>query len=130
MVAVRVEGDAALLGPRVAALAHRVDTGLHLRDIVTLDDSATVTEALDLAIGHGFSRLPVLGDGGEDDVVGIAYTKDLMQAERNGLGDHAITEFSRSARFVPENKPVNRLMREMQAEKFHLALVADEYGAL
>jgi putative hemolysin len=99
-------------------------------DIVTLDDSATVTEALDLAIGHGFSRLPVLGTGGEDDVVGIAYTKDLMQAERNGLGDHPITEFSRTARFVPENKPVNRLMREMQAEKFHLALVADEYGAL
>jgi putative hemolysin len=99
-------------------------------DIVTLDDSATVTEALDLAIGHGFSRLPVLGDGGEDDVVGIAYTKDLMQAERNGLGDHPITGFSRTARFVPENKPVNRLMREMQAEKFHLALVADEYGAL
>jgi putative hemolysin len=99
-------------------------------DIVTLDDSATITEALDLAIGHGFSRLPVLGNGGEDDVVGIAYTKDLMQAERNGLGDHPITEFSRTARFVPENKPVNRLMREMQAEKFHLALVADEYGAL
>jgi magnesium and cobalt exporter, CNNM family len=99
-------------------------------DIVTLDDSSTVTEALDLAIGHGFSRLPVLGVGGEDDVVGIAYTKDLMQAERNGQGGHPVTEFIRKAVFVPENKPVNRLMREMQAEKFHLALVADEYGAL
>ena len=99
-------------------------------DIVTLDDSSTVTEALDLAIGHGFSRLPVLGAGGEDDAVGIAYTKDLMQAERNGQGDRPITEFLRTAKFVPENKPVNRLMREMQAEKFHLALVADEYGAL
>jgi putative hemolysin len=99
-------------------------------DIVTLDDSSTVTKALDMAISHGFSRLPVLGGGGEDDVVGIAYTKDLMQAERNDQGDHPITEFLRIARFVPENKPVNRLMREMQAEKFHLALVADEYGAL
>jgi CBS domain containing-hemolysin-like protein len=99
-------------------------------DIVTIDDSATVTEALDLAIGHGFSRLPVLGNGGEDDVVGIVYTKDLMKAERNDEGDQPVTEFLRTARFVPENKPVNRLMREMQAEKFHLALVADEYGAL
>ena len=41
-----------------------------------------------------------------------------------------MTELMRSVRFVPENKPVNRLMREMQAEKFHLALVADEYGAI
>ena len=99
-------------------------------DIVTLDHSSTVTAALDYAIAHGFSRLPVLGDGGDDDVVGLAYTKDLMRAERNGDGDRLITEFVRSARFIPENKPVNRLMREMQAEKFHLALVADEYGAL
>jgi putative hemolysin len=98
-------------------------------DVVTLDDSSTVTQALDTAIGHGFSRLPVLGSGGEDDVVGIAYTKDLMQAERNGQGDRPVTEFLRPARFVPEMKPVNRLMREMQADKFHLALVADEYGA-
>jgi magnesium and cobalt exporter, CNNM family len=100
-------------------------------DIVTLDDSSTVTAALDLAIVHGFSRLPVLRDGGDDDdVVGLAYTKDLMRAERTGEGDHPVTEFLRDARFIPENKPVSRLMREMQADKFHLALVADEYGGL
>jgi CBS domain containing-hemolysin-like protein len=98
-------------------------------DIVTVRNTATITEALDTAIGHGFSRLPVLGEG-DDDVVGIAYTKDLMRAERDGKGDHPVTEFLRPARFVPENKPVARLMREMQAEKFHLALVADEYGGL
>lgn len=99
-------------------------------DIVSLDASTTVTEALDLAIEHGFSRLPVLASGGEEDVVGIAYTKDLMQAERREQGDHGVTEYLRAARFVPENKPVARLMREMQAEKYHMALVADEYGAL
>lgn len=99
-------------------------------DIVSLDATSTATAALDLAIEHGFSRLPVIGGGGEDDVVGIAYTKDLMQAERRDLGEHLVTEFLRKAHFVPENKPVSRLMREMQAEKFHLALVADEYGAL
>ena len=99
-------------------------------DIVTLDASMTVTEALDLAIAHGFSRLPVLGDGGDDDVVGLAYTKDLMRAERKGEGTHLVSEYVRPSRFIPENKPVSRLMREMQAEKFHLALVLDEYGAL
>jgi CBS domain containing-hemolysin-like protein len=99
-------------------------------DIVTLDDSSSVTAALDLAIAHGFSRLPVLGHGGDDDVVGLAYTKDLMRAERNDEGDRPVAEFLREARFIPEYKPVNRLMREMQADKFHLALVADEYGAL
>jgi CBS domain containing-hemolysin-like protein len=100
-------------------------------DIVTLDDSSTVTAALDVAIAHGFSRLPVLASGSDDDdVVGLAYTKDLMRAERKGESDHLITEYLRGARFIPENKPVNRLMREMQAEKFHIALVADEYGAL
>ncbi|HEX3090873.1 MAG TPA: hemolysin family protein, partial [Ilumatobacteraceae bacterium] len=100
-------------------------------DIVTLDDSMTVTQALDVAIAHGFSRVPVLAaEADDEDVVGLAYTKDLMRAERSGDGAHLITELVRDARFVPENKPVNRLMREMQAEKFHLALVADEYGAL
>jgi magnesium and cobalt exporter, CNNM family len=99
-------------------------------DIVTLDASSTVTAALDRALEYGYSRLPVLGPGGDDDVVGLAYIKDLMRAERNGEGDHPITEYVRPARFIPENKPVSRLMREMQAEKFHLALVLDEYGAL
>ena len=100
-------------------------------DIVTLDDSMTVTQALDVAIAHGFSRVPVFAaESDDEDVVGLAYTKDLMRAERTGGGDHLITELVRDARFVPENKPVNRLMREMQAEKFHIALVADEYGEL
>ena len=45
-----------------------------------------MTAALDVAIAHGFSRLPVFAEGGDDDVVGLAYTKDLMRAERNGAG--------------------------------------------
>jgi CBS domain containing-hemolysin-like protein len=99
-------------------------------DMVMIDHTATVTNALDVAIEHGISRLPVLGPDEDDDVLGLAFTKDLMRAEREGGGDKSVTEFLRSVRFVPENKPVNRLMREMQAEKFHLALVADEYGAV
>ena len=99
-------------------------------DIITIPHTATITEALDLALEHGYSRIPLVHDDEDDDVLGLAFAKDLMRAERQGRGDSPATELIRPVRFIPENKPVNRLMREMQAEKFHLALVADEYGAL
>ena len=98
-------------------------------DMVVVTDSSTVTEALDLAIAHGFSRLPVSGTN-DDDIVGLAYTKDLIRAERDGRGQIAVLELARPVRFIPENKPVARLMREMQAGKFHLAIVVDEYGGI
>ncbi len=99
-------------------------------DMVAVEHLSTVTTALDVAIEHGYSRLPVLGSGEDDDVVGLAYTKDLMRVEREGGGARPVTDLVRPVRFIPENKLVNRLMREMQTEKFHLAIVADEYGAI
>ena len=97
-------------------------------DIQVLEHTLTVTQALDVALEEGYSRLPVVNSE-DDDVLGLAYTKDLMRTEREGGGARLVSELVRPVHFVPENKPVNRLMREMQAEKFHLALVADEYGA-
>jgi CBS domain containing-hemolysin-like protein len=99
-------------------------------DMVVVDFDATVTEALDIAINKGVSRLPVLSDGDEDDVIGLAYTKDLMRLEREGKGSSPVRDTVRPAVVIPENKPVSRLMREMQALKYHLAFVADEYGAI
>ena len=99
-------------------------------DMVILDHEVTVTAALDIAIEQGFSRLPVVNSDDDDHVVGLAFTKDLMRAEREGSGSASVSDIVRPVRFIPENKPVSRLMREMQAEKFHLALVADEYGAI
>jgi CBS domain containing-hemolysin-like protein len=96
-------------------------------DMVTVPASSTVTAALDVAIEHGFSRLPVLG-ATIDDVMGIAYAKDLMRIEREGHGFQPVAGLARPARFVPETKPVNDLMREMQAGKQHMAIVVDEYG--
>ena len=57
------------------------------------------------------------GHGDDDDVVGLAYTKDLIRAEREGGGDLPVLDLVRPVRFIPENKPVSRLMREMQAEQ-------------
>jgi CBS domain containing-hemolysin-like protein len=98
-------------------------------DMVTVAATATVAEALDVAIDHGFSRLPVL-DRNVDDVLGIVYTKDLVGAERAGHGFHPVGSVVRKAHFVPETKPVARLMREMQAGKFHMAILVDEYGGI
>lgn len=99
-------------------------------DMITVDQDATVTAALDVAIANGVSRLPLLSNGEAQDVVGLAFAKDLMRIEREGRGQTPVREVARAVRFIPENKPVARLMREMQAEKFHLAMVADEYGGI
>jgi CBS domain containing-hemolysin-like protein len=96
-------------------------------DMVVVNASASITDALDLAIEHGFSRLPVVGES-VDDVLGIAYAKDLMRVEREGRGFQPVAGMARPPRFVPETKPVARLMREMQAGHFHMCLLVDEYG--
>ncbi|MEP6660985.1 MAG: hemolysin family protein [Acidimicrobiales bacterium] len=98
-------------------------------DMVTVGIGATVTSALDKAIAHGYSRLPVIGES-LDDVLGIVYAKDLMRAEREGRGQAPIGDLVRPAQFVPETKQVARLMREMQAGKFHMAILVDEYGGI
>ena len=100
-------------------------------DMVTIDHDLTVTQALDVAINEGYSRLPVVREDEDDiDVVGLAFAKDLMRAERDGRGDEPISALLRDVRVVPENKPVSRLMREMQTDKFHMAVVADEHGSI
>ncbi len=99
-------------------------------DMAIIPFEATITHALDFAIERGYSRLPVEGPNDDEDVIGLAYTKDLMRAERAGDGARPAAELVRPIRFVPENKPVRQLMREMQSGKFHLAIVADEYGAV
>jgi len=98
-------------------------------DMVIVANDATVTNALDVAIAHGYSRLPLHAEDGGD-VLGLLYTKDLIRAERDGNGDMPASDLLRPVRFIPENKQVARLMREMQAGKFHLAIVADEYGGI
>jgi putative hemolysin len=99
-------------------------------DMAIIPHEATVAEALDFAIERGFSRLPVEGPDDDGDVIGLAYTKDLIRSERAGEGHRLASELVRPIRFIPENKPLRQLMREMQTGKFHLAIVADEYGAI
>jgi putative hemolysin len=101
------------------------------RDVITVDETVSISEALNVALEHQFSRIPVIriDDDDIDDVKGTVNTKDLMQFERNGSGSSLVTEVLREAHVVPEGKSVSELMREMQRTQNHMAIVADEYGA-
>ena len=96
-------------------------------DMVTVASNATVREAADVASSAGYSRIPVYGND-IDDVIGIAYVKDMMRAERESRADSPIATVMREAQFVPETKRIAEVMREMQAGKQHMAIVVDEYG--
>jgi len=96
-------------------------------DMVTVEAEATVRDALETALAAGYSRLPV-EENGIDDIIGIAYTKDMARDERAGKSGRAVRAGMRPAKFVPESKEVSDLLREMQEEKFHMAIVVDEYG--
>ena len=97
-------------------------------DLVTIDHGRTVRQALNLCLRSGFSRIPVLGENA-DDVLGVAYLKDLVRKERaDGGGAVKVEEVMREPVFVPESKPVDDLLREMQAKLGHIAIVVDEYG--
>ena len=97
-------------------------------DMVSVGGDFRVQDAMEVAIAHGFSRLPAFGEG-RDDIVGIVYAKDLMKAEREDGGeDRSVAELLHPAHFVPETKRVAELLREMQAETVHIAVLVDEYG--
>ena len=96
-------------------------------DMVAIEGRCRIGDAMEVAMAAGYSRIPVF-EQGIDDIAGIVYTKDLMRAERDGGTDLEVRTLLREGHFVPETKRVNELMREMQKEKFHIAIVIDEYG--
>ncbi|MDP3712618.1 MAG: hemolysin family protein [Mycobacteriales bacterium] len=97
-------------------------------DVVTIERGKTVKQALNLLLRSGFSRVPVIGDNA-DEVLGVVYLKDLVRKERaEGGGALKVEEVMRPPAFVPESKPVDELLREMQAKLGHVAIVVDEYG--
>lgn len=96
-------------------------------DMVAVAGRDRVADVLEVAMAAGYSRVPVY-EHGIDDVVGIAYTKDLVRAMQAGRAEEPARNLVRPAHFVPETKPVADLMREMQAGKYHMAIVVDEYG--
>ena len=100
-------------------------------DIISIEDDKTLRDVQALVVEHGTSRIPVYdADGDLDDVIGVVFAKDVLKALHQGKHDMPLSEIAREARYVPESKKVADLLREMQREKFHLALVTDEYGSV
>jgi CBS domain containing-hemolysin-like protein len=99
-------------------------------DVVFIERTKTLRQAMSLALRSGFSRIPVVGEN-IDDVVGFAYLKDLTKRvfdNREAEQTERVESVMRPVLYVPDSKPVDELLREMQAERKHVAVVVDEYG--
>ena len=98
-------------------------------DMVTIDAHKPASAAMRLFIRSGYSRVPVIGEDA-DDVRGILYLKDVLRrlAAHPEHEELAVAGFVREAEYVPEMKPADDLLREMQTGRFHMALAVDEYG--
>ena len=95
-------------------------------DIVATEAEASVSEAARLATERGFSRIPAYGES-IDDIAGLAYAKDMLDAILSGQ-DSSLRALLREAVFIPETKHADELLKEMRANRTHLAIVVDEYG--
>ena len=96
-------------------------------DIIGLDGDTPPGELLERVVAAGHSRIPVY-EGSADQIIGVLYVKDVFRRIARGEQPAALREHLRPALFVPETKKVDELLREMQTEKTHMAIVVDEYG--
>ena len=96
-------------------------------DIQSLDGNNTLAESTDMLLQSGFSRAPVFRNS-VDNIIGLAYIKDLLDGWKKGRQFEPISNFMREAYFIPEGMKLDDLLAEMQAKRVHMAIVVDEYG--
>ena len=99
-------------------------------DLVVMERDTRLPDAMTLFLRSGFSRIPVVG-AGLDDLLGVAYLKDVaarLHLKRKAGREETVDRVMRPVVFVPDSKPVDDLLREMQRDLGHVAVVVDEYG--
>ena len=99
-------------------------------DVVFIERNKTLRQAMSLGLRSGYSRIPVVGEN-LDDVVGFAYLKDVTKRvfdRHEAESTERVESVMRPVLYIPDSKPVDELLREMQAERKHIAVVVDEYG--
>jgi CBS domain containing-hemolysin-like protein len=99
-------------------------------DVVYIERTKTLRQAMSLFLRSGFSRVPVVGED-LDDIVGFAYIKDISKRvfdRQAAETTEQVESMMRPVFHVPDSKPVDDLLREMQAQRRHIAVVVDEYG--
>jgi len=99
-------------------------------EMVWIEGSKNLRQGLSLALRSGFTRIPVVGEN-LDNIIGIAYVKDLAKRTheyRESEQSELVSSHLRTATFIPETKTAAELLKEMQRDQIHLAIVVDEYG--
>ncbi len=99
-------------------------------DMVFIERHKTLRQMLSLALRSGFSRIPVIGEN-LDDIVGVVYLKDVTKRvfdKHEAETSERVESVMRDAYFVPDSKPADVLLRDMQAQRNHVVIVVDEYG--
>lgn len=100
-------------------------------EMVWIEAHKSAAQATSLAVRSGHSRIPVVGEN-VDDILGVVYLKDLVRKTNFSTAaarSIAVAEVMRPAVFVPDSKPLDALLKEMQLDRIHMALLVDEYGA-
>jgi CBS domain containing-hemolysin-like protein len=96
-------------------------------NIVAISADATLEELRQVVINEQYSRIPVY-EGSIDQVIGFVHVRDMFELDEDQRVNRTVREIVRPIRAVPETKPVNDLMREMQQDNTHMVIVVDEYG--
>ena len=96
-------------------------------DMVAVPVSTSLQQVLELILRTGYSRIPVY-DGTIDEVVGLAYAKDVLRRLHDGQADKPLVDILRPAQFMPESMRAAECLREMRKRKSHMVIVIDEYG--
>jgi CBS domain containing-hemolysin-like protein len=97
-------------------------------DMVAAPVDGGMRRVLDLMLEHGHSRIPVYREG-IDEIIGVAYAKDLLRHMHGGKEEVRLTAVMREPLFVPETNKAAALLEEMQSRRVHIAIVTDEYGS-
>ena len=95
--------------------------------IVAIEGSRTLEDLRELVIHEQYSRIPVYQET-IDHIIGFVHVRDMFELDEADRAHRLVKELVRPIRFVPETKPVSDLLREMQADGAHMAIVVDEYG--
>jgi CBS domain containing-hemolysin-like protein len=96
-------------------------------DMVTARADASLDEVLEIILQAGYSRIPIY-EGDNDNIVGVLYAKDALKRVHEHEGNARVSTLARAPLFVPEQKRLSELLREMQKQRVHMAIVVDEYG--
>jgi CBS domain containing-hemolysin-like protein len=96
-------------------------------EMIWIEQDKTAAQAMSLAVRSGHSRIPVIGEN-PDDIVGVVYLKDLVSGESSTTA--RVHEVMRDAEFIPDSKPLDKVLADMQRTRNHMALLVDEYGGI